>query len=260
MFIVSSLISSTFSISPGFSHTEDLEFEVLDEEALWAATSAQEWRELRGTGFSGALPTVRDAMANIIFDENRVSTDHPREISGLTMLLITHALNIYLGGLRQVIETSSEHLRKVMLESALSALSRCQGIILQTRGKDAQSEAWTEAEGPLMFNCQGVLLMGYVRSFANIGAFNHLTLLADNPDDIVSAARSYAEAPLQRGQTLTNAIRKAYEKLLSTARLGHLLLRKTAAFSWSLEHAIAGWVASKKRLTHKSPYYLLTTK
>lgn len=200
---------------------------------------------MKGTQAKVNHPTVREVMTRMVFDEDRTLSNQPCEVSGLTMLLVTHAVNIHMGSIREVAEMSSAPVQSALLDSALSALDRCQDIVTRTRGRDDHTVPWTETEGPLMFNCQGVILMAYVRLFLDMSALNRLTLLNDNPEDITSAAAYFAEAPMQRKPSLTKAVGKAHARLLGTVKIGHLLLRKTAALSWSLEHAVAGWVASK---------------
>ncbi|KAF2466726.1 uncharacterized protein BDR25DRAFT_376857 [Lindgomyces ingoldianus] len=253
MFIVSNLISTSFGINPGFSHTQDLEFEVLDEEKLWNARSAQEWMELRGTQSAPIGITVRDAMADLVFTDQPENQTQPYHISGFTMLLITHAVNIHMWSLLQFTDVSRLHysdkspssgIHTALLASAFSTLSRCHQVIISVRGGENHSTTWSDTEGPLMFNCQALLRIAHIRLFTDIRAFNRLTLLTDNPEDILRAVKEYAEAPQQRSANLTKAIMKAYEGFLAPIKIGHLLVRKTAALSWSIEHAVAGWDAA----------------
>ncbi|KAF2800804.1 hypothetical protein K505DRAFT_355368 [Melanomma pulvis-pyrius CBS 109.77] len=246
MFIVSNLISTTFGINPGFSHTQDLEFEVLDEELFWNARSAQEWMELRHARPPPKRNTIRDTMARMIFDEQQGENDQPVHVSGLTMLLIMHAVNIHMWNLLQVVNMSGSTgstMHDTVLGSAFATLSRCEDIIASVRGGEDYG-TWTAAEGPLMFNCQGLLRIAYIRLFSNTSAFDRLTLLTDNPQDIATAVRTFAVSPQKRNQNLMKSVMKAFEMLLETVKIGYLLLRKTAALNWSIEHAIAGWDAA----------------
>ncbi|KAF2707453.1 hypothetical protein K504DRAFT_383718 [Pleomassaria siparia CBS 279.74] len=260
MFIMSNLISTTFGISPGFNHTHDLEFEILDEERLWNARSAQEWMELRG-GHAPVAPrsSVRDTMVRMIFEEEQQQqqqlprNSRPEHISNFTMLLMMHAVNIYIWNLLQCSSTSSK-IHPVIVEAAFSTLTRCEEIIAAVRATQNQGQdhhhhhhslfTWTPAEGPLMFNCQGLLRIAYVRLFSNSSAFDRLTLLSDNPRDIEIAVIGYAESPQKRNQNLMKSVMKALEMLLATVKIGCMLLRETTALSWSIEHAIAAWDAA----------------
>lgn len=260
MFIVSNLISTTFGISPGFSATQDLDFEVLDEERLWNAGSAQEWKEFIEAHTSLSTRTVRDVMADTILREQQSRTSPSHQISSLTMLLIMHAINIHIWNLVQLTDTSPHSMfdmvantavHNTLIESTFETLSRCQRIIQQARGDS--SSIWTEAEGPILFNCQALLQIAHTRLFSNTSAFNRLTLLSDSPEGIASAVKACAEAPLRRTPSMMKSIERAYEGLARTVKLGHLLLRKTAALSWSIEYAITAWDACKN-----SFYFLIS--
>lgn len=248
MFVISNLISTTFGVMTGFSHTDDLEFEDLDEERFWNATSAQEWLHLRqiSSATSQPRPTVRSTLSHILLDRAQIAGGPPK-VSVLTMLLLMHGMNVHTEGVRQLLELSPAHLHKTLLDPTIATLSACEDMLATARQRKDTSTPWTEAEGPLMFNCQGVVHMAHVRLFIDTSAFNRLMLINDNPDEIAAAAHSFAEAPLQRGEALTGFMRKSYDRNHVLVKLGHSLLRKTAALSWSLEHAVTDWVASKSR-------------
>jgi hypothetical protein len=248
MYVVSNLISTTFGVMPGFSHTDDLDFEDLDEERFWNATSAQEWQHLRQVAPATSRPhsTVRSILSRILLDKDHAA-GAPPEVSVLTMLLLMHGMNIHIESIRQVIELSPAHLHNKLLEPTTSALSACEDILAAARQRKDISTPWTEAEGPLMFNCQGVVHMAHVRLFLDMSVFNRLMLINDNPDEIAAAAYSFAEAKLNRSDGLTAFMKKSYDRHHVLVKLGHSLLRKTAALSWSLEHAVTDWVGSKLR-------------
>lgn len=243
MYVVSNLISTTFGVMPGFSHTDDLDFEDLDEERFWNATSADEWSSLRQIAPPGHRSTVRDILGRMMSDEQAATK--PPEVSVLTMLLLTHALNIHTEGIRQAIELSPPSLHNTILQPTATALSVCEDILAAARQRKENSTPWTEAEGPLMFNSEGVIHMAHVRLYLDMSIFNRLMLISDNAEEIDASAAAFADAPLRRGSHLTNVMRKAYDRHHVLVKLGHSLLRKTAALSWSLEHAVADWVGSK---------------
>ncbi|PSN62537.1 hypothetical protein BS50DRAFT_501736 [Corynespora cassiicola Philippines] len=249
MFIVSNLISTTYNISPGFSHTYDLDFEVLDEEARWEARSAQEWKKLSSIYRKNGHGTVRQTMAHIIFNVQSNAGDWPEAISGMTMLLMMHAMNSHIWSLTQVMNPSGTYndvaadseLHETMFRTAFSTLSRCEEIIQNARGNIDDMTTWNDTEGPLMFNCHGLVMMAYARLFSETSIFNRLTLLSDNHQDIKSATKSYAQSPLRRSPGLTKTVRTIFDPWLSAMKIGHQFVKKTAALSWSVEHAISGW-------------------
>ncbi|KAF2459626.1 hypothetical protein BDY21DRAFT_420118 [Lineolata rhizophorae] len=113
-------------------------------------------------------------------------------------------------------------------------------------GAPGSASPWNSHEGPLMFNCQALLRIAYVRLFTPASTYPRMTLLAAGGEgaEVAAAAAAYAAAPVRaaaRSGFLTRAAATAYEGFLSPVRVGHLLVRKTAAFSWSIEHAVSAW-------------------
>jgi hypothetical protein len=246
MFIVSNLISTTFGINPGFSHTNDLDFEMLYEESLWNARSAQEWNQLKSPQ---PRVTIRETMAHMIFNEfpPELQQPFPVRISSFTRLLMMHAVNIHMWNLLQITRSASSKFHDTILRSAFSTLSRCEALVSIAFGNDKPDNFLTAtASDSLMFNSQALLRIAYIRLFSSTNSFDRLTLLSDNPQDIATAVQAYVIAPQKRdfNINLMQSVTKAFEMLLITVKIGYLLLRKTAALSWSIEHAIAGWDAA----------------
>ncbi|OCL08029.1 hypothetical protein AOQ84DRAFT_389133 [Glonium stellatum] len=254
MFIVSNLISVTYGLAPGLSHTQDLVFEMPDEEKLWDARSADQWQELIKAQVSVRQRTIRDAMVNMIFGNQNDQDSQPYHVSGFTTLMIMHAVNIYMWNVLQFSQTftrcafdmmANESLKGMLLSTASSALARCHHALTHVRSEeDHLGSTWDDAEGPLMFNCQALLRIAYIRLFTHASSFDRLTLLTDNPEEIASSVTTYVAAIQERSPLLTKAALKAHEGFLTPVKIGHLLVRKTAALSWSVEHAVAGWDAA----------------
>jgi hypothetical protein len=155
-----------------------------------------------------------------------------------------HGLNIHISDILRVIEISCDSAtQSALLDSAFATLDNCAQIIRQSHSDTHISSP--EIHAPLLFNCQALLQIAYTRIFSSTSSFNRLILLSDNADDIAAAVRAYVSAPQQRNARVTKSVTKAYEGLQRSVRLGHLLLRKTAALSWSLEFAVAAWDASE---------------
>ena len=57
----------------------------------------------------------------------------------------------------------------------------------------------------------------------------------------LDSIEAYVTGVQERGPFLTRAVDKAYGGLLTPIKAGYLLVRKTAALSWSVEHAVAAW-------------------
>ena len=249
MFIVSNLISVTYNIKPGFSTTEDLEFEALDDERLWNAKNAQEWREIKEAVISPRADTVRAIIAQAIFEDWRQLGEELDDITGFTLVLVLHAVNVHIWNLFQTLDSvrqTQPSIYGLLIDSTFKMLTRCENII--RRKRDDASRRASSVEGPLLFNCEALLQIAYTRLSSIFGSFDRLLLLSDNPKDVSAAVRGYIGAVQPRNPSVTKSVAKAYEGLEKSIKIGHLLLRKTAALSWSLEYAIAAWDASKEEL------------
>jgi hypothetical protein len=71
-----------------------------------------------------------------------------------------------------------------------------------------------------------------------------MMLLKDSRDDILGSLQEFVNMPQDRNDFTTRAVARAYEGMIIPARAGAPLLRKTAAFTWAVEHALAGWDAA----------------
>ena len=254
LFVISNLLLVTYDVNPGFVITKDLMLETPDEERLWNARTEEQWRELRQSRLAMARKTIREVMVDMISGQPGDETPgEPYSVSGFTALVIMHAVNVHMWHMIQVIHSISrspfgplpnESLRTMLLSTASSAIARCQEAITQGRSED-QAFSWDDPEGPLLFNCQAMLRIASSRLLTNTGAFDRLTLLTGDTKKTKSAIASYVAAKQDRSPFFTKAVAKAYEGFLTPVKIGHLLVSKTAAFSWSVEHAVAGWDSGK---------------
>lgn len=124
-----------------------------------------------------------------------------------------------------------------------AALSRCLSLITQARSGDDYT--WTESEGPLLFNCLALLRVTYCRAFTGNGHADRMMLLKDSREDIITSLEEFVAVPQERDEFTSRAVARAFEGMVIPSKAGTLLLRKTAALSWSIEHALAGWDAGK---------------
>ncbi|KAF2502680.1 hypothetical protein BU16DRAFT_16843 [Lophium mytilinum] len=249
-FILSDMIAITYGVTPGFSTTHDLIIEMPCEEKLWNASSTEQWASLRDFQVSSPIKTIREAMATLILARKEDSVNSsPLCISAFTTVVLMHAVNVHMWTQLQFTQSFSQDasevgpdgsLQSVLLSAASTALARCQGALTQGHADDPGS-TWSETEGPLMFNCRALLRIAYNRIFTDSAAFNRMALLADNPQEVKQALTVYVFAKQQRSHHHTKAVAKAFEGLLAPVRIGLMLVRKTAAFNWSVEHAVAGW-------------------
>lgn len=255
MFIMSSLLTITYDMSPGFSVAQDLDVDMPDEERLWEAPTAQQWQEIIRNRGPRVLITVRDGMNHLIFGkENPVLGDDPMNWSALATTVILHAVNIHLWTVMQftqsfttfaIDEQNDSNLRTCLTSQVETGLARCYNLLTADRSEREHTE--DDSEGPLIFNCLALLRSAYVRVFTGSVGFNRMMLLSDDLDQITDSLKLYVSSAQNRSPFMTKAISQAYGGLLTPIRSGYLLVRKTAALSWSVEHAITSWDLCKSR-------------
>ena len=252
IFIHSNLLVTLYDILPGFDTTQDLDIEVLEEEGLWNVSTAEEWQTLRQTT---AAPTktiqtvLVDTLSGVADDD---PAPEPYYISGFTALIVIHAVNVHVWHISQVSQTLSKGLKtggyasKVLLSHTLTSLTRCRDVLRQSRTETAEP-LWDDTEGPLLFNCEAMLRVAYTRLFTDVSMPQRFTLLCNSSEDRPAALRALVTAKQERSPLMTKAVAYALDSFFVPMKIGHLLVQKTAAFTWSVEHAIAVWGCGKSR-------------
>lgn len=242
IFITSNLFSVTYGTTPLFSIEQDLQFEMPSEEKLWDARTPELWEDIRASRNTPDYQiTVREAVVTTIFDRQEHFGAGPSQVSGFTALLITHAANVHMWSILQFVQSFPPPLANEIMASTFSALQRWHAAIGNGRVEAPETAYYNNAGIPLVFNCYALLRIAYVRLFGNGSIFNKMVLVTDDLEEISATMNSYVAAPQPRSHFLTKAISKAYEGFITPVRLGHLLIKKTAALSWSVEHAVAAW-------------------
>lgn len=251
IYIINNLVVVTFEVTPGLVNSSDLEFEAPEEERLWNSTTETAWEELWREGVSPHCKTVRSIMADVVsgHQRNDINSTEPYRVPAFTMLVIMHAVCVHMWlsvQFSQMLSSSTHNfsgprdLRIALLATTGSTLARCESVISR-EGKEEQEISWDDPDGPLLFNCQALLRIAYTRQFTVMNAFNRPTLFDNDLSNVMASVSAYASAQQARSHFLTHAAGKACEGFLGLIRIGPLLVRKTAALNWSMEHAIAGW-------------------
>lgn len=254
----------TFDTTPFLSVTQDLDLDVPEPEQSWKASDPQQWELVSYSRRNIKLPTIRDVLCHLMFNEpsyNAVVHDR-NSWSGFATTVTMHAVNIHMWHVLQATQpytgfsTQNAALGQSMAVTIDEALARCYSFLTTYRAeKDLSPDS---DDGPEIFNCQALLRSAYVRISTGAGGFDKVMLLSDNEDEITSRIRIFIQAPQGRNPFLTKAIGKAYMGLLVPITAGHLLVKKTAALTWSVEHAIAGWDCGKflhSLRPHEPPAY-----
>lgn len=239
----------TYDIAPAFSLTQDLEIEVLDEECLWEASTSQQWEALKKSQAPRAKTTVREAMTHLMYGkEESPGATYPSKWTAFATTMVFHAVNVNMWNVMQctqsftafaVDEQNSKVLKTALVSQVETALARCYALL--TADRSERDHTPDDPEGPLIFNCLALLRSAYARVFIGAGKFNRMVLLNEEPRQVSYTIGAYLAGVEERSPFLTAAVDKAYGGLLTPIKAGYLLVRKTAALSWSVEHAVAAW-------------------
>ncbi|GAB7349160.1 hypothetical protein MBLNU459_g8099t1 [Dothideomycetes sp. NU459] len=249
IFVLSNLLTITYGIPPAVSVVQDGEVELPDDEALWTAPTEEQWQQRMATRESHVPVSLRDAVSRLMYGkEPDVPMSSSWNWSPFAATMVMHAVSVQMWNMMQSTHSFSalsvqanvhESLKSMLTSQTEIALARCHAMI--TRERSEIEHTWTESEGPLIFNCLAVLRIAYVRSFTGIGSMNRMLLLGDDHSEIMRAIQDYVASPQSRGPFMSRAIAQAFEGFFIPIKAGMLLVQKTAALSWSIEHAIAGW-------------------
>ncbi len=248
------LVTMTFGIPPGYSIVSDGYIEMPCDQSLWDAPNAEQWQALAAVKGKSSPLSLRDAVSRIMYGNTPKAV--PEECwswSPFAVNVVINAVSIqlwhiaqgsyFLGELSGVVGKPQEAQKSQILTQAEAALSRCRALITQAR-TDADY-AWTEAEGPLLFNCLALLRVSYCRAFTGTGGADSTILLKESHEELMASIEDFVAMPQERSELITRAVSRAFEGMLIPYKMGTSLLKKTAALTWAVEHALAGWDAGK---------------
>ncbi|KAH8749051.1 hypothetical protein BGZ57DRAFT_776189, partial [Hyaloscypha finlandica] len=122
--------------------------------------------------------------------------------------------------------------------SISSALGRCYKVLTSRRPESERSN--DDPEGPMIFNCLALLRIGFVRTSIAGAALNQIVHLNEDEATRSEAIRSYVRSEIPRSAFIPAAVQSIFQALCLPLSAGHILTKKTAAFTWSFEHAISG--------------------
>ena len=232
---------------------QDGEVELPDDEDLWSAPTEEQWRQRLSQRQRSTPPNLRDAVARLMYGKEIEDTSETLwHWSPFAATVVMHAVSVQLWHVMQCTQSFSvfavqaqmqDSLRSLFTGQVETALARCHAMISTARSDADQT--WNESEGPFLFNCLALTRIAYVRAFTGTGSFNRMSLMSDDSEEILRAIREYVASPQSRSPFLTKAVARAFEGFLTPIKAGSLLVQKTAALSWSIEHAIAGWDCGK---------------
>ncbi|CAO2650871.1 Nn.00g091680.m01.CDS01 [Neocucurbitaria sp. VM-36] len=253
--IMSNLAMVVYDVTPGFISPEDWDFEMPDEEHLWNARTEAEWHQLRKAHHKQQVRSLRSILTDIIsgnYKDLDPAGDQTYQLTTFGGLVLMHAISLHLwtslqftraiGLYSNVGMVGNVSLRATVLSAGIATLSRCQNLLFCDEKEEKPVEpSWDFSEGQLLFSCQAVLRIACTRLFLPDVPFRRIVMITGTEEDMDEAASAYVTCPLERNEFYAKAAAKACLGFLTPVHIGHLLVRKTAAFGWSIEHAVAGW-------------------
>lgn len=259
--VLGNLLVIAYGIVPGFTALEECNIEMPAEDALWEASTASAWRLLAQSKTTSSFLGLREAAASLFVtnaQDRRPDACWTWSPFAATIVMHYVAIAVWYHTHGQlacygVTQKDGEH---PQCEAAQieAALSRCRELL--TESHNGNNSTWNEADGPLLFNAFAVLRVAYGRAFINVRSLDRSLLFKENSQDMLVTLQRYYETAQERDQFLTMAVNRALEGFAIPVRAGILLMKKTAAFKWSVEHALAGWDAGIPQNFHEDVFVL----
>jgi hypothetical protein len=241
---------TVYDINPIFNATSDLELESFYDDSLWNARSSSEWQEMQTAYLGHSNSTIRSILMDVISADEYDHDGKFYQISPFSALIVMHAMTTHMWQRLQLLnsfrsfsssaERSQGSEASWFLHNGLHSLSKCQNILKRSRERYNQ-DSENLSESPLMFSCQAILRIAYMRLFNAAGTFNRLCLVDMDPAVIDASASAFAALQLKRSPQMLDIVRQAFRGLEVPIQMGHMFVRKTAAFRWGVEHAVAAW-------------------
>lgn len=244
-----------YGITAGLSLLSDGKIEMPCHEALWDASNAEQWRMLADLeGYQSRL-NIEDAVSRLINGtQPGNSPDTCLEWSPFACNAAANSITIYISHLIQgthflaAFSTNPEvelAQKSLMTTQIATAVSKCLAIIQHARSRADDAYTWDETEGPLLFNSLALLRTSYCRALTRADSVGRTVFFRESSKDFATSIQCYLSRPLERSESVLRAVSLALEGLMIPNRIGSLLVKKTAAFTWAIDHAFASWDASK---------------
>ncbi|CVK96638.1 uncharacterized protein FMAN_10968 [Fusarium mangiferae] len=250
LFFTSALTMVLFDVNPGFNATQDLEFEAFHDEAMWDASSANEWRQVRLASIKKHPAqhhrTMKEVLVDVMLEGRYHSDTAPYQVSAFSALILMHGVVVHMWQRLQVTHAiwsldGPDLLGSSLMDSSMAILSRCDAFLKRAGSVTQSLDSDEHDETSLVFNCQAVLRIAYVSLFRTVNSSAHISLMSTDAAEMDDAIVSFVAGELDRSPQILNAVVKCFEGLRIPVKMGTMLVRKTAAFRWSVEHAISGW-------------------
>lgn len=258
IFALNSLVAVTYNTTPQINILPDAEIEMPREDALWDAPSSEQWLELIASRTEEPPFRVIDAVNYVLFQQPIGSQDAALAWSSFATTTVMQAVNIHIHYVVQCtqaftlfdLDNASQSMRAAAMNQAESALERCQNLFANRNSE--QEQTLDDPGGCRRSNGHALLRVAYVRMCGEMQSLSRLILLGTTFEDTARDIHTYICSDQKRTAIVTSTARTALDGLFTSVKAGTLLVMKTAAFKWSIDHAIADWNCGKNFLTHSS--------
>ncbi|KAM0328704.1 hypothetical protein ACHAQA_005117 [Verticillium albo-atrum] len=207
--------------------------------------------------------TMKDVLTDILSQPRPNDSGGVYRVSAYVALVLMHATVVHMWQMTQVAQalmsgglasgSTAEALGGELIRGGLRNLARCQHFLDTARndaraGRGASSlrspssdDVDEEGVSSLVFNAQAILRIAHVRLVTPESPRVSIELTGSDSSDVEASISSFVNCRLERGPDVLEAVGKALDALQEPVRMGHLLVRKTAAFRWGVEQAVSGW-------------------
>ncbi len=222
--------------------------------SLWDARNADSWRENADSRGLDSPLRLKDAVSRLL--DETLSNNIPVEYwewDPYSCCVAVNAVSIYVSHMTQGLYllggssnyAAANHFQVSDIMSQMeTAISKCLLLIKDARARADESYTWDDTEVPLLFNSLAMLRVSYCRIMTRAESASRSMLFRINENEHEQAIQQFLAEPMEWTKYLNRAVSVALEGILIPTRIGSGLVRKTAAFTWAIEHAFAGWDSS----------------
>lgn len=245
--MISNILNITYGVPPITSLVQEYDVEIPDDDKLWHASTEIDWTLALQERPRDPLPSLRDAVSQLLYGKASLIVHGLDQWSPYAVTVVMHAVSIHTWNLMQSAQILTgfalnldgpEAIQSLLTSKIETALARCYLMISNARA--ANELTWNEAEGPLLFNSLSLLRGIHVRVLTGIGGLDRMVLLSDDKEEVSAAVRDYITQDSRRNTASTKTIHSIFDNIMVILKSDAHLLRKTAAFNWSIEHALVG--------------------
>ncbi|KAI1611232.1 hypothetical protein EDD36DRAFT_283114 [Exophiala viscosa] len=247
--ILSHMLSTAYGLCPAFSAAQIATLEMPGDQNLWDSSSESQWLLLRRGGPRSTPISLGEAVSKLMYDKTAKETlDDSWKWSPFTTAVALYAVATqiwHISSAKNLGVMPGDNGRHTILSGpgdileTEAALSRCRQLLITS--KNASEVPWSDENGPLLFNCMAVLRVAYGRACMLTATMDRFILLRETRGEIIDAVKKYLYVDQPRSQAVSGAVGRSIEGLFVPIQAGLLWTRKTAALTWWVDHALAGW-------------------